>query len=184
MVDCLIFYGPSGVGKSTLISMLMKMYYKTYSFSVSHTTRLIRPNETDGVDYNFINVDSFLEGVYKNEFIEWTKFSSNYYGTSKESIHKATEGGKICILDLDLNGVKSMKASEFNCKYIFIKPKSLDDLLFRLQKRGTDHNIIKERIDKAKDDLLNIDEGMFDLVLVNDDLNKTFDKLITFVDSI
>ena len=181
MLDCLVFYGPSGVGKSTLILMLMKKYPDIYSFSVSHTTRGIRPGETDGIDYNFTNIDYFLDGIKNNKFIEWTKFSSNYYGTTKKSIQKATDK-KICILDLDLNGVKSMMKSEFNCKYILVKPKSLDDLLYRLQKRGTDSNIIDERIEQAKKDMLILDESIFDVVLINDDINGTFDELLEFID--
>ena len=179
---CLVFYGPSGVGKSTLIKMLMKKYPNAFSFTISHTTREPRSGESDGIEYYFNDRDVFLEKVIMGEFIEWTEFSSNLYGTSKNAIYDATKLGQTCILDLDLNGVKSMKElDEFNINFILVKPTSFDELRKRLEYRNTDINVLEERIKQATIDFHTIDEKEFDLILINDNLETTFDKLESFI---
>ena len=182
MSKCLVFFGQSGVGKSTLISMLMNEYPDVFSFSVSHTSRQIRQGETNGVEYFFTDVESFMKGLQGNMFIEWTIFASNYYGTSKEAIHRAMLNGKTCVLDLDINGVKSMiKSNDFPSRFILIKPKSFDDLKVRLQKRGTNDDI-DSRLKQAFADMSELNEDMFDLVLINDDINETYNKLVQFLE--
>ena len=185
MINYLVFFGPSGVGKSTLISMLMGRFPDVFSFSVSHTTRQIRPGETDGIEYFFTDVESFMKGLDDGIFVEWTIFASNYYGTSKESLRRATLNGKICVLDLDINGVKSMMESkDFASLFILIKPKSIDDLKVRLHKRTTNgtNDDIDIRLEKAINDMSKLDEDMFDLVLINDDINETYEKLVHFLE--
>jgi len=179
---CVVFFGPSGVGKSTLIKLLMKEYPGKFSFTVSHTTRQMRLGEENGVDYNFISLEEFKGDIAKGKFIEWTVFSGNHYGTSKDAIVNATKDGSMCILDLDLNGVRSMKQiDDFDSTFILIKPSSIEELRNRLENRGTEESVLKMRIKKASEDMGSLDNEEFDLVLVNDVLNETFENLRSFV---
>lgn len=100
--------GPSGVGKGTLISMLMEDMRGKFGFSVSHATRVSRPGEVDGVNYHFVAVPEMEAAIKNGEFIEYAKVHGNYYGTSKKSVADVCEQGKVCILDIDVQGVKSV----------------------------------------------------------------------------
>ena len=100
--------GPSGVGKGTLINMLMKDMEGKFGFSVSHATRKPRPGEVDGVSYHFVTVPAMEAAIKNGEFIEYAPVHGNYYGTSKKSVADVCEQGKVCILDIDIQGVKSV----------------------------------------------------------------------------
>ena len=100
--------GPSGVGKGTLISMLMKDMEGKFGFSVSHATRKPRPGEVDGESYHFVTVPAMEAAIKNGEFIEYAAVHGNYYGTSKKSVADVCEQGKVCILDIDIQGVKSV----------------------------------------------------------------------------
>jgi guanylate kinase len=100
--------GPSGVGKGTLINMLMKDMEGKFGFSVSHATRKPRPGEVDGESYHFVTVPAMEAAIKNGEFIEYAPVHGNYYGTSKKSVADVCEQGKVCILDIDIQGVKSV----------------------------------------------------------------------------
>lgn len=101
--------GPSGVGKGTLIDMLMKDMDGQFGFSVSHATRSPRPGETDGKSYHFVSVGDMEAAIENGEFIEYANVHGKYYyGTSKKSVADVCEKGQVCLLDIDIQGVKSV----------------------------------------------------------------------------
>lgn len=176
-----VFCGPSGVGKGTLIDMLMKRFPgDQFGFSVSHTTRAPREGEQDGVHYNFTTVDDIKKDIDAGKFIEYAEVHGKYYGTSVEAVESVKSSGKICVLDIDVQGAQSVKKSSLNPIYVFIAPPSMDELEKRLRGRGTEsEEDMKKRLANAQGELdYGLEEGNFDRVFTNDDLEKTFEDLV------
>lgn len=176
----LVICGPSGVGKGTLIKMLMDEFPQSFGFSVSNTTRNPRDGEVDGVHYNFMTKEQFQEGVEKNKFIEYANVHTNMYGTTFEGVDRVRNKGKICILDIDVQGVRNVKRSELVCKYIFVSPPGMEQLESRLRSRNTEtEEKIQIRLRNAVDELAyGNEEGAFDSVIVNEDLNVAYAELV------
>ena len=99
----IIFCGPSGVGKSTMIKKLFSEFPKSFGLSCSHTSRLPRQGETDNIDYHFTGRQEFLELVEKGEFIEHAEFAGNLYGTSYSAVESVLNRGQNVVLDIDTN---------------------------------------------------------------------------------
>lgn len=180
----LVVAGPSGVGKGTLIGMLQKKFPDIFGFSVSHTTRLPRPGEEDGIHYNFVTKGEMDTMVKQDQFIEYANVHTAMYGTSKAAVDKVRSSGKICILDIDIQGVQNVKMSNLDCKYIFIEPPSIADLEARLRGRGTEsEEKIQVRLANAAKELEygNKSAGNFDANLVNNVLDQTFDELVNLL---
>jgi len=177
-----IFAGPSGVGKGTLIEMLMKRFPdEQFGFSVSHTTRKPREGEVDGVHYNFSTVETMKKEIEEGKFIEYAEVHGNYYGTSVASVEKVQSAGKICILDIDVQGVQSVKKSTLKPVYLFISPPSMEELERRLRGRGTEkEESIQRRLNNASEEMKYGNQaGNFDCVFVNSDLNATFEDIVS-----
>lgn len=174
-----VLSGPSGAGKSTLIKMLMDEFPGCFSFSISHTTRKPRSGEENGKDYHFVTRHNMQTSIENGEFIEHTVFSGNMYGTSEKSVHSVISSGKICILDVDVQGVKSIKRTRLNPRYIFIQAPSQKVLEERLRGRHSETNeglyirlkSAKEALDYAQE------EGAFDHIIINDDKDRAFSAL-------
>ncbi|KAF4655414.1 guanylate kinase [Perkinsus chesapeaki] len=186
--DVLVLCGPSGAGKSTLIKRLLKDFPGRFGFSVSHTTRSIRPGEINGKSYNFIDRPTMEAEIVRGEFIEHAEVHGNLYGTSKTGVREVLAHGEICILDIDVQGVESIKSSKdlgFNPAYVFISPPSLQVLEKRLRDRNTEtEEAIQKRLTTARKEMTYRDRPRFwDLVLINDDLDKCYSKLKAFVES-
>lgn len=146
----IVLCGPSGSGKSTLLNKLLKDYPHRFGFSISHTTRQPRPREVDGKDYHFISREMMEADIKQGKFIETATFSGNMYGTSKAAVENVQTDGKICILDIEVQGVKQVKQTDLNPFYIFIKPPSIDELKKRLEKRKTENKeSLQMRLDTA-----------------------------------
>jgi guanylate kinase len=112
-LDVVCICGPSGVGKSTMVKMLMCDHGKKFGFSVSHTTRQPRGKEVDGVEYHFVNEREFMEAKKRGEFLETVPFSGNLYGTSKSAVKAVVEEkGKTCIMDVNIRSVEQVNFSE------------------------------------------------------------------------
>mmetsp|Transcript_30630 Transcript_30630/g.47005 ORF Transcript_30630/g.47005 Transcript_30630/m.47005 type:complete len:420 (-) Transcript_30630:173-1432(-) len=176
-----VFCGPSGVGKGTLIDMLMKRFPNDqFGFSVSHTTRKPREGEKDGVHYNFTNVDSMKKEIDEGKFVESAEVHGNYYGTSIAAVETVQNAGKICILDIDVQGVRNVKKSSLKPLYLFIAPPSVEELEKRLRGRGTEtEESIQKRLGNASKELeYGQQAGNFDRVFVNADLKSTFEDMV------
>jgi len=184
----LVLCGPSGSGKSTIVKAVManNKYTELLSFSVSHTTRQPRPGELDGREYYFTDRDSMLAEIEAGKFIESAEYSGNLYGTSKESVHKCRSRGKICVLDIDSQGVRSLKkVKNLNPVYVFVKPPSLSTLEERLRSRKTEtEESLRRRLEAARQEIEYGDEdGAFDAIIVNDDLAAAVDHLKKIIDT-
>ncbi len=148
-----IFSGPSGAGKSSIVKYLKKIESFNLEFSISATSRAKRENEVEGVDYYFLDIDSFKSRMEDNEFLEWEEvYPHQYYGTLKTEINRLTRKGKNVIFDVDVVGAVNIKR-QFKDKAvsIFIKPPSIEALAERLDKRNTDtEDSKKKRLKKSK----------------------------------
>eukprot|EP00558_Chaetoceros_sp_UNC1202_P007020 CAMPEP_0197241352 /NCGR_PEP_ID=MMETSP1429-20130617/7408_1 /TAXON_ID=49237 /ORGANISM="Chaetoceros sp., Strain UNC1202" /LENGTH=219 /DNA_ID=CAMNT_0042701175 /DNA_START=313 /DNA_END=972 /DNA_ORIENTATION=+ len=200
----LVVCGPSGVGKGTIIEQYMKDHdgASKFGFTVSHTTRKPRPGEVDGVHYHFTTVPSIKDSIERNEFLEWAEVHGNWYGTSLKSLaFVQDEQGKMPMLDIDVQGVKNVKAwmknqsvgesstastdlPTLDAKFIFIAPPSLDSLKKRLESRGTETpESLEKRTKNAGAEMeYGMEGGNFDVIIVNDDLDQAcsdFSQAIT-----
>ncbi|KAI1961018.1 guanylate kinase [Ophidiomyces ophidiicola] len=174
-----VISGPSGTGKSTILKRLFTEYPDRFSFSVSHTTRSPRGGEQDGREYYFTNKDSFLQLVDEKGFIEHAQFGGNYYGTSIKAVKDIGDLGRVCILDIEMEGVKQVKRSDLNARFIFLAPPSMEELERRLRGRGTEtEDSLSKRLAQAKNELEFAKEpGAHDKIVVNDDLETAYQSV-------
>ena len=177
-----ILSSPSGAGKTTLVKKISKN--KNFSVSVSHTTRLPRPNEKNGKDYFFISKNNFKKLIKKGEFIEHAKVFDNYYGSSKKLVIDQLKMGKNIIFDIDWQGTRQIRNKNLNYKLltIFILPPSRSELLNRLMKREKNNTkTVKKRMKEFKKDLSRWKE--YDHVVINDNLGVCFKKIMNIIKS-
>lgn len=178
----IVISGPSGVGKGTLYKMLFERHPETFTLSVSHTTRKPRAGEQDGVDYFYVTMEEFESLIEAQGFVEHAKFGSNRYGTSKKTIEEQSAKGKVVVLDIEIEGVKQVRKSDLDCRYVFLLPPSVEELEARLRGRGTEtEESIKQRLDRAKEEIAFNEEGGFDKTIVNNDLKKAYEELEKWV---
>ncbi|XP_004079449.1 guanylate kinase isoform X2 [Oryzias latipes] len=175
----LVFSGPSGAGKSTLLKKLMGEYDSVFGFSVSHTTRKPRPGEQNGIDYHYVSREEMQAGIDNGEFIESAEFSGNLYGTSKAAVQAVQAKNLICILDIDMQGVKNIKKTDLNPLYISIQPPSLEVLEERLRGRKTEsEESVQKRLRAAKVDMeFSKEPNVFDVVIINNNLEEAYGSL-------
>lgn len=179
----IVLCGPSGVGKSTLIRRLFDEYPNRFGFSVSHTTRAMRPGEKDGVSYHFVTRDEFERRVRAGEFLEHAEFGGNLYGTTAQAVQDVSRqgAGRRAILDIDAQGVRLIKANHasLNPVFVFVAPPTFSTLQERLQCRATDApEAIERRLHMALQELAFARQPhSFDCVIVNDDLDRAYQLL-------
>ena len=169
----IIFSAPSGAGKSTIVNYLLKKF-PFLEFSISATSRAPRGDEKNGKDYYFFTGDQFENKIKNGEFIEYEEvYSGSYYGTLKSEVQRIWDKGNIIVFDIDVKGGVNLKRLYGkNALAVFIQPPSIETLKNRLINRGTDSiEAIEKRVAKAEEELSYADK--FDVILVNDDLEKT-----------
>lgn len=175
-----IIAGCSGVGKGTLIKRFLEENPEI-KLSVSVTTRKPRAGETDGVNYFFVSEEEFKKSIDNNEFLEWARFSGNYYGTKQSFIEKALQKGDV-IVEIEIQGAFQVKEKIKDAVLIFILPPSWAILEQRLRGRNTeDEDTIQQRLKIARDEIEASEK--FDYKIVNDNidmaikyLKEVFDK--------
>ncbi|KAM0827291.1 hypothetical protein ACQ4PT_068287 [Festuca glaucescens] len=174
-----VISGPSGVGKGTLIAKLMKDSPSRFGFSVSHTTRAPREKEIDGTHYHFTERSKMEKEISEGKFLEFAHVHGNLYGTSIEAVEAVTDEGKRCILDIDVQGARSVRASSLEALFIFVCPPSFEELEKRLRARGTEtEEQIQKRLRNAREELDQSNTpGLFDHFLVNGDLEACYENL-------
>ncbi|XP_012967005.1 guanylate kinase isoform X2 [Mesocricetus auratus] len=174
-----VLSGPSGAGKSTLLKKLFQEHDSIFGFSVSHTTRNPRPGEENGKDYYFVTREMMQRDIAAGDFIEHAEFSGNLYGTSKAAVQAVQAMNRICVLDVDLQGVRNIKKTDLRPIYISVQPPSLDVLEQRLRLRNTEtEESLAKRLAAARADMESSKEpGLFDLVIINDNLDKAYATL-------
>lgn len=171
-----IFSAPSGSGKSTIINYLLQKNLNL-KFSVSATSRPPRGTECDGVEYYFLTPQQFREKIEAGEFLEYEEvYKDRFYGTLKEPVEKMLDEGINVVFDVDVVGGCNIKKYYGNrALSIFIQPPSVEELRRRLESRGTDApEVIADRVAKAEFELGFA--GKFDVVIINDDLQKAQDE--------
>lgn len=179
----IILSSPSGAGKSTLSRRLLE-WDRSLSFSVSATTRAPRPGEVDGEHYHFLSEDAFKRDVSAGEMLEHAHVFGNFYGSPRQPVQTAIDAGNDVLFDIDWQGAQQIVNSALgpHTLSIFILPPSIAELRRRLESRGQDSaETIGKRMLKSWDEISHW--GSYDYVLVNDDLDVTFDKLKTIVDA-
>jgi guanylate kinase len=182
----LIISGASGAGKSTLLNRLIAKYPGVFGYSVSHTTRKPRSEEVNGTHYNFVSVSEFHQLEAEGEFVETSEFAGNLYGTTFGAMRSVENKNLICILDLEVNGIKAMKEKGIPGKYVFVKPPSMKDLEVRLRSKNDDSDeLIAKRLEAAKEafDYASI-SGSYDLIVVNDSQDTAFAMLEHYVEQV
>ncbi|NQU33729.1 MAG: guanylate kinase [Bacteroidetes bacterium] len=166
----LIFSAPSGSGKTTLVKYIMGQI-DTLLFSISATSRKIRSNEVDGLDYYFLSVEDFKKKIANNEFVEWEEvYKGRYYGSLKSEVERIRNQGLHVVFDVDVvGGVNIKKLYGDVALSIFVMPPSLAALKQRLLVRGTDNSDdIQTRLEKAEHELTY--SNKFDMIIINDNL--------------
>ncbi|MBE6963034.1 MAG: guanylate kinase [Ruminococcaceae bacterium] len=172
---CFVVSGPSGVGKSTVLTALLEKHKDIY-FSVSATTRQPRPGEIDGVHYHFIDADTFRAWISQDEFLEYAEFVGNFYGTPKKYVDQAMDEGRDVILDIEVQGATQVIAKRPDTVRIFIAPPSWEELERRLTDRGTDTpEKIKKRLLRAKVEFQTA--HTYDYLVINDTVESAVAEL-------
>jgi guanylate kinase len=164
-----IVSAPSGAGKTTLCSAVLKAF-PNLAYSISYTTRSPRKGERVGIEYYFISEDVFRKKIERNEWAEWAEVYGNFYGTSAEFLDKMLNGGKDVLLDIDVQGAQKLKSKYPDATLIFIMPPSFEILRERLLKRGTESTeSLARRLEDAKREMA--EAISYDVMITNGDLD-------------
>jgi guanylate kinase len=171
----IVLSGPGGVGKSTVTQKLREV--GDFWVSVSATTRQPRINEVEGHDYFFVSENEFSRMIEDDEFLEWAEFAGNRYGTPLEQVEDALSLGKNVLLEIEIAGAKQVKAHLPQSVLVFLEPPTWEELVARLEGRGTDSPERRaERLQLAQEELAAA--AFFDVVLINDQVESVVGKLV------
>jgi len=174
-----IIAAPSGGGKTSLVNSLLKRDSRL-ALSVSHTTRPVRPAETNGRHYHFVSEAKFEEMKKNSDFLEHARVFDHHYGTSRNAVAMQLDQGRDVILDIDWQGAKQVRKVFPDCCGIFIIPPSLETLRERLTGRGQDSNeVIQRRMRDARSEISHWNE--FDQLVVNDNFDTALEELLTII---
>jgi len=172
----IIFTGPSGVGKGTILADFFKNTSDDIVYSISSTTRKPREGEIEGKHYFFKDKTEFEKLIKQDAFLEWANYSGNYYGTSKTFVEEQLLKGKSVLLEIELQGAMVVMQKCPDAISIFIKPPTFEELERRLRGRHSEDEIsIQKRLATAKDELRHID--LFKYVIENDKVENAVKKL-------
>lgn len=171
----IVVSAPSGVGKTTVIQYLMRQR-DNLALSISATTRAPRRGEKNGVDYYFMSTEEFEEKIKNNEFVEYARVYDDLYGTLYSEIHRHINSEKDLILELDVQGMRSIKNKFPQAVTVFMLPPSLEEMEFRLKNRGTEsEEKIQKRLKRAFEEMKVRSE--FDYTIVNYEIEQSANDL-------
>lgn len=170
-----VLSGSSGSGKSTVIAALLSRH-PDIAFSVSATTREIRPSEKNGVNYFFVSKQSFEKMIENKELLEYAMYVDNYYGTPRKAIEENQEKGRDILLDIEVRGALQVKAAKPDAVLVFLKPPSMEELERRLRSRGdVAEGIIAKRLETAVWE--QEQSAKYDYIVVNDSVENAVSGL-------
>lgn len=175
----LIFSGPSGSGKDTVIREILARDEKTV-VSISMTTRSPRTGEVDGINYYFVSREEFEKKIENDEMLEWAKYGDNYYGTPKAPVSKWIAEGKTVILEIEVQGADKIRSRYPGVRTMFLMPPSMHVLKSRLSGRNTESDEeIRQRIAIAKDEIGRAND--YDYIIVNNRLEDTVEDVLEVI---
>jgi len=175
----IIISGPSGAGKSAIAEYALRLL-PDMKFSISYTTRAPRGGERDGVEYFFTDHAKFESLAAAGEFFEWAEVHGNYYGTSRSYVEGFLRQGNDVILDIDVQGARSVKEIRPDAVAVFVLPPSFEILRERLLLRRLDKaDVIKKRLKIARDEIMHFTE--YDYLIVNDDLENAEREFVSII---
>ena len=176
-----VFSGPSGCGKDTVLEKIKQNGY-VFDKTVSATTRAMRDGETDGVDYYFISKEDFEEKIKNDEFVEYTQYNGNYYGTLKSEIENRVNKGGCVLLKIEVEGGLNIKKAFPDSFSVFIFPPSKEELKKRLLGRGTEtEESFNNRFNIALKEMATAPQ--YDYVVINDDVDLCAEKICGILES-
>ena len=179
----IILSGPSGVGKETVRTRLMKIKKFELLYSISMTTRSPRNQEVDGVNYYFVSEAEFKKNIENDNFLEYAKFVGNYYGTPRDKVEQLRNEGHNVLLEIEINGAKQVRSRVRDEAVLsfFLMPPSLEALEERIRKRKTESDeIIQERLNKGKEEMTMTDN--YDYVILNDKVNRAAKEISDLIE--
>ena len=174
-----VISGPSGAGKSTVVEKVLEKSSGLVRL-VSVTTRMPRAGDVDGEDYHFVSPEEFAARREAGRFLEWAEVHGNLYGTEAEQVDRSIDGGKSVLLEIDVQGGRSVKAARPGAVLIFLLPPSDEILEERLRGRGTDEEaVILKRLENARRELEAAED--YDHRIVNDDLDRCVGEVLEII---
>ena len=175
----IVFSGPSGSGKDTVLERLINRDDNIVR-SISATTRSSREGEVDGKDYFFVSEKDFCNAISEEKLLEYTKYCGNYYGTLREFVEELQDKGKDVVLKIEVDGAKQIKEKCPDAMSIFVLPPSMSTLQDRLLKRGTESKeSLEKRLNRAHEEIKS--SFSYDYVVVNDDVDKCAEDVHTII---
>ncbi|CAN5339474.1 guanylate kinase [soil metagenome] len=174
-----VLSGPSGVGKGTVIAAVRRKYPDIW-VSVSVTTRSARRGEVPGQNYHFIDGLDFDDLIARGELLEWADYTGRRYGTPRVPVEEMLASGRPALLEIDLDGARQIRHELPNAQLVFLSPPTWEELVRRLTGRGSDSaDQVAKRLAKAREEMQAAQE--FDVVLINDDVDRITDELADLV---
>ncbi len=175
-----VLSSPSGAGKTTLTKKIAENN-PNFSISISYTTRKPRPQEINSKDYHFVSIEEFNKLIKQNDFFEYASIFDNYYGTLKKTVLELLSKGKDVLFDIDWQGTQQLKKiKDLSIVTIFILPPDLQVLKERLLSRHLGQTkLIEKRMNKFNEEVSHWNE--YNYVVVNDDLNKCYEKILNII---
>jgi guanylate kinase len=174
-----VIAGPSGVGKGSVVARARELFPRLW-VSVSWATRAARPGESDGVHYHFVDEARFRAEIAAGGFLEWAEYAGHYKGTPRAAVTEHLAAGIPALLEIDLQGARQVREAMPEALQVFLKPPSLEELVRRLEGRGTeDADQIRRRMQIAERELAA--EPEFDATVVNDDVESAARRLVELI---
>lgn len=175
-----ILSGPSGVGKGTVRKQLMSLPDLNLFYSISLTTRKMRPGEVDGRDYYFVDRETFQQNIDSGNLLEYAEFVGNFYGTPKDKVEAMLNEGKNVLLEIEVNGTMEVLSKMPEAISIYLVPPSFEALESRIRGRSTEtEEIIQQRLAKARSEMKLRDHYRYQVV--NDDVNRAAEEIADII---
>ncbi len=176
----IVLSGPSGVGKGTVRNEIFSQEGNNFDYSISMTTRQMRPGEVNGKDYYFVSKEEFEKEIADGGMLEYAQYVDNYYGTPLKYVNEMLDAGKDVFLEIEVKGAMQVREKVSDGLFIFLTPPDLMELRQRIINRGTDDlETIDKRMEKAKDEIEMMQN--YDYAVVNDEVTKAAEKIKTII---